>query len=131
MTNILSRFLTGGVSPVVYILMFMSSFIGFCFMTGLVIGGGDSVLYGSGVLVDRVIWGALLHFTATAALFGLITRKDYLISLGGITGFMLWTFACISLAMTANWYGVVTLGLLHVSFHAYVVLANSLGYLYR
>lgn len=119
------------IGPMVYIMMGTSIAIGFFFATGLFMGDERSVLYSVGVLFPRGIWGAVLFFTALIAEIGFVTHNTKLIHFGGITGFMAWLFACIALFMTSQWYVLLTVGLLHLLFHGYVVLAVSLGYLYR
>ena len=113
----------------VYIMMAVSMVIGFCFATGFVMSGAESVLYSTGVLFDKQLWGAILFCTSTIAEVGFFTDNDTLIAIGGIAGFCAWLFASVALVMGAHWYILVTVGLLHLLFHGYVVLATSLGYL--
>lgn len=115
----------------IYVMMGVSMVIGFFFATGLLVGEAESVLYTAGVLVHKQVWGAVLFATALTAEVGFITDRDSLISLGGIAGFMAWLFACIALATQAHWYIFITVGLFHLLFHGYVVLATALGYLRR
>ena len=115
----------------VYVMMSVSVIIGFCFMTGLLVGASESVLYTTGVLVHKQTWGAVLFVTAMTAELGFIFEKDSMISIGGISGFMAWLFACIALVAQAHWYVLLTVGLLHLLFHGYVVLATALGALRR
>lgn len=123
--------LTPEIAPMVYIMMGVSVVIGFCFATGFWMGSAESILWGTGVLVDKQLWGMVLFATALTAEVGFITKSDTLISIGGVAGFCAWLFACINLLMAAHWYILVTVGLFHLLFHGYVVLASSLGYLRR
>lgn len=115
----------------VFIMMFVSAIVGFCFAFGVGVGAEDSILYVAGVLVPKEAWGATLMLASSVALGGLTVRNDSMVSLGGIVGFMAWLFACIGLAAAGNWYVFVTVALFHLSFQGYVVLASSLGYIRR
>lgn len=125
----LYRMLTANVSPLMYFLVGVSQFIGFCFFTGLLVGNTESILYQTGTLFDSSIWGLLLLIAASLLQVGLCTRAKFLISLGGMSGFLLWTSASIDLAVTGHWYILVTVGLLHTIFHVYIYLVSSLGHL--
>jgi hypothetical protein len=117
-----------GVPLLVYLLMMTSVFIGFAFLTGTaIVNPTESILYASGVLLEEELWGGLLFTSASASIVGFITRRDYLIRLGGIGGFFLWLFASISLAVDGHFYVLLSVGLLHLAFHVYVYLMNSLG----
>lgn len=131
MIDFLIRTLTPRIAPMVYIMMMVSVFIGFCFMTGLLMGGGESVLYNTDILFDRNLWGLLLFFSASTAEIGFYTKKKAWIMAGGMVGFLLWLFACIGLFMAAHWYALITFGLFHLLFHGYVYLASSLNVLER
>ena len=115
----------------VYLMMSMSLVIGFFFATGTIVGMSESVLYTAGVLVERSLWGLILMITSAIAIYGFLVGNDSLISLGGIAGFTAWVFASIALAMTAHWYVFITIGLLHMLFHVYVVLASATNALRR
>lgn len=123
--------LTPTIAPMIYVMMGASVFIGFAFATGFFMSGTESVLWNTGVLVHRELWGTILFFTATIAEVGFLTNNDGLISLGGVCGFMAWTFATISVALAGHWYILVSVCLLHLLFHGYVVLATALGYIRR
>lgn len=123
--------LTPSVPPMAYILMGISVFIGFCFATDSLLAGSESVLYDTGVLVHKRVWGAALFFTASCAELGFIFKKRVLILLGGMTGFMAWTFASIALFLDRHWYILVSVALLHLLFHGYVYLATALSVLDR
>ena len=125
------RTLTPTIAPMVYVMMGVSVFIGFCFATGLFVGPTESIVYSVGVLVDKQAWGAALFATSLLAEVGFITDSDRLIQLGGLWGFMLWLFACIALFMSNQFYILIAVGLFHLVFHGYVVLATSLGYIRR
>lgn len=129
--NLIYKSLTTNISPMLYILMGVSVFIGFCFGTGVLVGGSESVLYTSGVLVHKQAWGYVLFCTSTLAEIGFVKDSDTLIKLGGITGFMAWLFACIALVLQSNFYVLITVGLLHLLFHGYIVLATSLDFIRR
>ena len=131
MLRFLKATLDTEIAPMIYITMFVSVFIGFCFMTGIWVGGSESILYTTGVLVHKQSWGAFLFVTASAAELGFITKRKSLMILGGISGFMVWTFACISLIMNGYWYILITVGLFQMLFHGYVYLAASLDYIRR
>lgn len=115
----------------IYIMMGVSVFIGFCFGFNILVANSESILYSAGVLVHKQIWGLVLLCTSTLAEIGFITDNDSLIKLGGTSGFMAWLFACIALGLQGNWYVLVSVGLFHLLFHGYVVLATSLGYIRR
>lgn len=129
--NFLIKSLTPQIAPMVYIVMGVSVFIGFCFATGFWIGGNESILYQNGVLVNKQLWGFVLFMTATCAELGMIFNKPRWIILGGIAGFMAWLFASIALALEHHWYLLGSVALLHLLFHGYVYLATSLGILRR
>lgn len=131
MLDLIYKTLTPEISPMVYIMMGVSVFIGFCFFTGFLASGAESVLYDTGVLVHKKLWGLCLFTTATIAEFGMIFNHDSLITIGGITGFMAWCFAAISLAMASHWYILFSVAIFHLLFHGYVVLATSLGLIRR
>lgn len=123
--------LTPRISPMVYIMMGVSVFIGFCFMTDILVAESESILYNAGVLVHKQVWGALLFCTATCAEIGFIIKEKAMIILGGIAGFMAWLFAAIALFMESHWYILISVALFHLFFHGYVYLATSLGLLER
>ena len=129
--KLIHKSLTTSIAPMIYIMMGVSVVIGFCFATGFLMGGAESVLWGTGVLVDKNLWGMVLFITATIAEVGFFTDNDSLISLGGIAGFCAWAFASITLFMAGHFYVLITVALFHLLFHGYVVLATSLGYLRR
>lgn len=125
------RVMTASVAPMVYLLMFISAFIGGVFASGIDIGSDQSILWNIGVVVDRQIWGSVLLTTSTLALIGFARENDRLIGIGGLSGFMAWLFAAISYATNAHWYVFITVAMLHMMFHVYVYLANACGVLYR
>lgn len=131
MERLIRKTLNTRIAPMIYIMMGVSIIIGFCFGSGLLVGNAESVLYSAGVLVNRELWGWILFTTATVAEVGFILDDDALISLGGISGFCAWLFACIALVTQAHWYILMTVGLFHLLFHGYVVLACSTGVLRR
>lgn len=119
------RTLTTEIAPMVYIMMFVSILIGLFFATGWFMTGNESILYNTGVLVDKQLWGLGLLVTASVAEIGFITGNRSMIEFGGIGGFALWAFASISLLIANHWYILFTIALFHLSFHGYVVLASS------
>lgn len=123
--------MSGALNPMVYVMMFVSQFVGLTYMTGWLVGDTQSVLYDAGVLVDSNIWGGLLLVSATMAQIGFIFRRKWLISSGGMVGFMIWLFAVISLVATEHYYILITVGLLHTIFHAYVYLATACDTLFK
>jgi hypothetical protein len=123
--------ITGEISPMVYVMMFISVLIGFFFLTGYVVNPADSFLYDLGVFIPRALWGGWLFTTALIAEYGFLRKNDSAVAFGGIGGFLAWMFACISLAMGGVWYIFLTVGLFHLIFHVYVVLASSLGLIRR
>ena len=131
LSTLIHKTLTPQIAPMVYIMMGVSVLIGFFFATGLFLGPGESVLYAVGVLFPKHLWGLVLFCTSVTAEIGFIFDNDALISFGGIAGFMAWLFACIALFMGGFWYVLITVGIFHLLFHGYVVLATSLGYLRR
>lgn len=129
--DLIHKSLTTKIAPIVYIMMGVSMFIGFCFMTDLLVGSSESILYDTGVLVHKQAWGALLFLTATCAEAGFFLKKHGLILLGGMSGFMAWAFASVALFMEQHWYILISVALFHLLFHGYVYLAQSLGVLER
>jgi hypothetical protein len=114
----------------VYIMMGVSIFVGFCFFTGYLVGD-SSILYKVGVLLERNIWGAVLFLAAGLAEYGMIFKQRMAIVYGSLIGFMVWLFACISLVLEHEWYVFVTFTAFHLVFHGYVYLASSLNILER
>jgi hypothetical protein len=127
--RLIYNILTWNTSPMVYFLVFVSQFIGLCFGFHLLVGDTESILYRTGTLVDRELWGVLLLVVASALQLGLITNNKWLTTFGGMGGFLLWLSACIDLVLNEHWYVFVTVALMHTLFHTYVYLAASLGYL--
>ena len=123
--------LTWNISPMVYFLAFVSQFIGFCFGFHFLVDDAESILYQTGTLVDREVWGVLLLIAASLLQLGLVTNNKGLTAIGGMGGFLLWLSACIDLALTGHWYIFATVALLHTLFHTYVYLAASLDALER
>jgi len=115
----------------VYIMMFVSVFVGFCFCTGFLVSGGESIMFRSGTLISTTLWGMLLFCTATAAEIGFYWKRNSLIAFGGLGGFMLWLLAGIDLAMSGHPYALISFALFHMVFHGYVYLSASLGVLER
>ena len=56
-TDLVYKSLTTNIAPMVYIMMFVNILIGLFFATGWFMAGNESILYNTGVLVDRQIWG--------------------------------------------------------------------------
>lgn len=129
--TLIYKSLTTKIAPMVYIMMSVSVIVGFFFMTGIDMSGAESILYGTGVLIHKAAWGAFLFCTASTALAGMIFNKQWMIQLGGISGFMAWAFACITLLFAGHWYILITFALFHLLFHGYVYLATVMGVLYR
>lgn len=120
------------IAPMVYIMMLVSVIIGFCFMTGIGLQSGmESILYDTGVLINKSLWGTVLFATASTAFVGMIIKNEGMMQFGGIAGFMAWAFAAISLALAAHWYILATVALFHLLFHGYVYLATTAGYIFR
>lgn len=130
--DLLIKSLTTRVAPMVYIMMFVSVVIGFCFMTNTFVDSGESVLFNAeSHIVPVDVWGAMLFCTASVCEFGLLFKKWELVGLGGMGGFALWLMASIDLFQNAHWYAFMVLGMFHLLFHGYVYLAASLGVLER
>lgn len=127
----IEKSLTTRIAPMVYVMMFVSVIIGFCFFTGLLVAGSESVLYSSGVLIDSKTWGLMLFTTASIAEIGFLKKNLLLVRVGGLSGFSLWLLASIDLALESHWYVLATVGLFHLVFHGYVYLASSMGVLER
>jgi hypothetical protein len=115
----------------VYIMMGVNVLIGLFFVTGFDMGSGDSILYSSGVLVDPVVWGVVLLVTSLIGLYGLAKGQAWATRTSGLGGSLLWLFASISLLQAAHWYILLTIGLFHLCFHIYILLATATGSLYR
>lgn len=131
--SIIEKTLNTEIAPMVYVMMFVNVIIGFCFLTGLGMGGAgiESVLYNAGVLLNKAIWGGILMSTASTAFIGMIIKNPSMMQLGGIAGFMVWLFASISLFMNGHWYVLSTVALFHLLFHGYVYLATTTGHIFR
>jgi hypothetical protein len=127
----LQKSLTTRIAPMVYVLMAINILIGIFFATGIVVGGTESVLYNTGVLVNRAAWGAMLLTTSGIGMYGLIKGQEWAMSLSGIAGAMLWLFAAISVALAAHWYIFITITTLHFLFHVYVYLGTTTGTIFR
>lgn len=128
---ILIKALNIDISPAIYLAMGVSLFIGFCFCTGLFISFDQSVLYSSGVVVNRNIWGGVLFLTSSIATIGFIRKNYKWISFGGMFGFMTWLFACLALLLAGHVYVFFSVGFFHLAFHVYIFLAGSLKTLER
>ena len=116
----------------VYVMVSVSALVGFFFCTGILMNEGfESILYGTGVLLDKEIWGGILMVASLVELTGMVIHREWLIQLGAFGGFMAWSFACISLALAAHWYLLITFGLMHLLLHGYVYLASTLNVLHR
>lgn len=131
MIELIRKSLTTRISPMVYIMMFVSVLVGFFFMTGIDMAVSESILWSTGVLLHKEIWGAVLFCTASVALIGMVKDSDWMIQLGGISGFMVWLFASISMFMAGHWYILLTFTIFHLLFHGYVYLSTTLGVLRR
>lgn len=123
--------LTPSIAPMIYVMMFVSVIIGLFFLTGVGIGIGESILYSTGVLLHTKVWGGILFCTAISAELGFIFKKRFLVLIGGMGGFIAWSFACLALILAGHWYVLLTVSLLHLLFHGYVYLATSLEVLER
>lgn len=123
--------LTPRVAPMVYVMMAVSAFIGFCFMTNTWVGGAESILYDSGVLVHKRLWGAVLFTAAASAEVGFVLKNRAVVLASSMVGFMAWLFASIATIDDAHWYILISVTGLHLVFHGYVYLAASLGVLER
>ena len=130
-TDLIIKSLTPRIAPMVWVTMFVSVIIGFCFATGFLVGAGQSVLFTSGVLIPRHAWGVLLFVSSVVCEVGFATKKLKIVSLGGFVNFVLWLFASISLAVSGFHFALLTAGIFHTIFNGYVYLASSLGVLER
>jgi hypothetical protein len=130
-TAALRRFLTPRVSPMVYTMMAVSIFIGFCFSTGLLVQNGESLLFSNGAIIPIRQWGGLLFLATFVAEIGLAIKHWGLVSTGAFFAFGLWLLASIDLTMNHHWYALVILGVFHMVFQAYVYLGASIGILER
>lgn len=129
--TLIYKSLTTEIAPMVYIMMFVSVLVGFFFLTGIDMGTAESILWSTGVLVHKAVWGGILFCTASIALAGMIMKKNWMIQLGGISGFMMWLFASIAMFIAGHWYILLTFALFHLLFHGYVYLATTFGVIYR
>jgi hypothetical protein len=125
------RALTPRISPMVYVMEFISVIIGFCFFTHFLVGHGESVLFANGALIPIDIWGGLLFFVGVITETGLYKKVWPMVSFGGLGGFALWLLATIDLLMHGHFYAVLVLSGFHMVFQAYIYLASSLGVLER
>ena len=123
--------LTGRISPMVYVMMFVSVIIGFFFATGFDMGLSESILYSTGVLIHRGWWGLALLITASIAEIGFFVKDRTLIGAGAIGGFSLWAFAAFSSLLAGHMFILLSPALFHLVFHGYVILASSLNVLER
>lgn len=65
------------------------------------------------------------------ALIGFLGRWDEATKIGAFIGFVAWVFACLTYVQNHFWFALVTTGLFHAFFQAYVYLATALGVLRR
>lgn len=108
---------------VVYLLIFISGFIGLSFMIdGKLLSEDESVLYDSGVLVESGVWGAFMLVSSIFLAYGYIVKHYQIIRWSALVGFLLWLFACWSTILAGHLYIFVTVALLHTVFHAIVYL---------
>lgn len=128
---VLYRALTTRIAPMVYIMMGVSAFIGFCFMMEVWVGGAESILYDSGVLIHKRVWGLVLFLSSLVSLTGFAIKQRPVVIVSSMIGFMAWLFASFAVAQDNHWYILITVTGLHLTFHAYVYLAASLGVLER
>lgn len=123
--------LNARINPVLYIVVGVGIFIGLSFAQPILVNVDASILYQSGVLIDREVWGMLLAITASTTMAGLITKKNQILAAGSFASFILWAMAGIELALNGFWYVMVTVALLHLLTNGYIYLATSLGILKR
>lgn len=123
--------LTTNVAPMVYIMMFVSAFIGFCFATGLLLGPAQSILYTTAILLDKQLWGVLVCLGSLIAEWGFYKRNRGVVMVGSFIAFCLWLFAGIGLFLAGHYYVFITLALFQLLFQGYVYLSASLDVLER
>ena len=128
---IIHKILNVRISPVIYMMVLASVIIGFFFATGFLVGNTESVLYSSGVLLNKQIWGGILLISSILSLYGLRSRRKEIMTTASSVSAMLWMFACISLLIQAHFYVLFGVYLVHLLCHIYIYLASSLGYLER
>lgn len=116
-----------GVNPLVYILLAVSFIIGLCFTPIVGLEPSESILYGVTFLFSKGLWGGLLVLSSVVSIVGLAFKKEGVFFIGGMMGFLLWLFACISLFLAGQWYVLMTVGVLHLLFHGYIYLGASTG----
>jgi len=119
-----------GLNPLVYILLAVSLVIGICFTPLIPLAPEESILYGVTFLFSKGVWGGLLVISTIISFVGLHTKRENLFFIGGMTGFLLWLFACISLFLAGQWYVLATVGLLHLLFHGYLYLGATTGLIF-
>ena len=121
----------GPITPMNYVMIVINIGIGLMFLTGIFVGDGESVLYSAGVLVERHLWGGLLLVSSSFSFYGMAADKTSFIRLSGLTGFLLWMFASLSLALDGYWYIFITVGMLHTLFHIHLYLSVVTDTLFR
>lgn len=127
----LYRALTATVPPIYFVILFVDLMIGGMFVTGWMMGTTESILYTSGVLIDRQLWGGLLVVAASLTIYGLIIRSSRAVRIGSLAATLLWFFAGASLILTSHIYVFIAVVTVQGAFHTFLYLLASVGGLFR
>lgn len=113
----IKNFLSGDVSPTIWLLIITSLLIGFFFFTGFIVNSTESVLYSTNILVNRHIWGAVLTAGSLVGLWGCWKSNLRAIKACGAINFLAWLFACIGMALAEHYYLLFAVYGVHLVFH--------------
>jgi hypothetical protein len=131
MANRITSFLVGEVSPIIWLLLLCSALIGLFFLTGWFVSSTESVLYNTGVLVAREVWGAVLLASSVVGMVGCAKHNTHWIKFSGAVGWLAWLFACIGLGLAGHWYLLLTVYGVHLIFHLLLYLGAHTGVIFR
>jgi hypothetical protein len=118
LAKLVNRVVNSELSPLIWLLLAVDLLIGFYFSTGIGMANTESVLYTSGVVFNRSLWGSLILGNVLIGMYGLIKRKLGLVKFCGLFGFMLWTFVMISLAIHGHLYTLTAIYSAHWIYYA-------------
>jgi hypothetical protein len=127
----LTEFLTGEVSPIIWMLITASLLIGLFFLTGLIVDPTQSVLYATNILVNKQLWGAGLLVGSTIGLWGCWKKNTKAMRACGAINFLLWLFACIGMAVAGHYYLFIAVYGIHLVFHLLLYLGAVTAQIFR
>lgn len=124
--------LTSRISPLAYLLTYVSWVIGLFFgVFDFLPDVQHSLLHQYGIIGNPRAWGFGLLAFSTVLFVGIRTANRALCRFGAMGNFVLWTFAAILYIRHEFWYAFFSFALFHMLAQGYMYLVAALDDLWR